>query len=218
MRVAIVVPLLVFGLILAGIGFVAVFEKPPIPAKLLPKTPITITVGIGELTDALTHAPWVSPRLSGKAFYKIGFRTCPDCINFKLTEFADYQQANIDTRVILFARREISSAEEQAILADMACKRDWTIYSRWMADVPEAYGETYGLPPAANSSKQRSACLEWGRIVHDRIANVVEQNGWQMQSPALFWRAENGDWRMFLGDNKRAKRIIRKELGVPAAR
>ncbi|VAV94302.1 hypothetical protein MNBD_ALPHA06-577, partial [hydrothermal vent metagenome] len=97
----------------------------------------------------------------------------------------------------------------------LTCKRDWTIYSRWMEDVPDAYPVVYGMPPMVQGSTQREACLEWGRVVRDRVANVMQQNGWPMEVPALFWRARNGDWRVFLGDDKRAKRIIRKELGVP---
>jgi len=215
MRIAVLVPIIVFMLILAGIAYVAVFEKPPVPGKMLPKTPQTITIGVAELNDALTNAPWVSPGLSGKAIYKIGFRTCPDCINYELTEFKDLHKANIDTRVIVYARRGQTNTVEEAIVADLACTRNWSIFTRWMEDVPEAYAEIYGTPPAANSSKQRTACLEWGRIVRDRVANVMQQNGWPMEVPALFWRAQNGDWRVFLGDDKRAKRIIRKELGVP---
>ncbi|MBL4596411.1 MAG: hypothetical protein JKX99_07515 [Robiginitomaculum sp.] len=215
MRVAILVPVFVFFMILAGLAYVAIYEKPPVPGKLLPKTPQTIKIGVAELTDALTNSPWVSPGLPGKALYKIGFRTCPDCINYELTEFKDLHAANIDTRVMVYARRAKASAAEQAIVADLACTRDWNVYIRWMEDVPDAYAEIYGLPPAANSNQQRAACLEWGRVVRDRVANVMLQNGWPIEVPALFWRADNGDWRVFLGDDKRGKRMIRRELGVP---
>jgi len=217
MRLAIFAPIFVFAVIAVGLAYVAIYEKPPVPGRLLPKTPKTITIGVGELTDALTNGPWVSPGLPGKAIYSIGFRTCPDCVNFKRTEFADYHKSNIDTRVIIYARRGNADAAEQAIVADIACTRNWSIFERWMEDVPEAYGEIYGLPPAANSDKRRAACLEWGRVVRERVASVVKKNGWPMETPAMFWRAKNGDWRMFLGDDKRGKRLIRKELGVPQA-
>ncbi len=217
MRIAILAPVLVFLIILSGFFYVAVFEKPPVPGKLLPKTPQTVRVGTKELTEALSNGPWVSPGLPGKALYKIGFRSCGDCINYELTEFEDLHESNIDTRVMLYARRENSGAAERAIVADLACTREWSIYHRWMEDVPDAYPEIYGMPPAAESSTQRNACLEWGRVVRDRVANVMQQNGWSMEVPALFWRAKNGDWRVFLGDDERGKRIIRRELGVPQA-
>jgi hypothetical protein len=217
MRLPFLGPILVFLLIVAGFAYVAVYEKPPVPGKMLPKTPKTITIAADELSDALTHGPWVSPGLPGKALYKIGFRSCPDCVNYERTEFEDLHAAGIDTRVILYARRGNASPAEEAIIADLACTREWPIYERWMADVPDAYPVVYGMPPAANSSSQRAACLEWGRVVRDRVTDIMQRNGWPMEVPALFWQAENGDWRVFLGDDSRGKKLIRRELGVPKA-
>ncbi|VAV89762.1 hypothetical protein MNBD_ALPHA06-898, partial [hydrothermal vent metagenome] len=186
MRIAILAPVLAFLLFISGFVYIALYEKPPVPGKQLPKTPQTVTVGVAELTDALSNGPWVSPGLTGKVLYKIGFRSCGDCINYELTEFPALHAANVDTRVILYARRGNADATEEAIIADLTCKRDWTIYSRWMEDVPDAYPVVYGMPPMVQGSTQREACLEWGRVVRDRVANVMQQNGWPMEVPALF--------------------------------
>ncbi len=218
MRLALFAPLLVCALFLAGFAYVAVYEKPPVPGKLLPKRPQTIRIGADELADALTHGPWVSPGLSGRVLYKLGFRACGDCINYEHTEFADLHAANVDTRVILYARRKKSTEGERAIVADLACTREWPIYQRWMEDVPGAYGEVYGMPPSAESDQRRGSCLEWGRVVRDRVAHVMAQNGWPMEVPALFWQNDKGQWRVFLGDDKRGKKLIRRELGVPQAK
>lgn len=206
---------LVFALIMLGLFYVAKYQRPPVPGRWLPKTPQTLHVDAAQLSDALENGPWVSPGLDGPRLYKIGYRSCPDCISFERTEFDDMHAAEIDTRVILYARRSISTAEERAVIADLACTREWPIYERWMSDVESAYYYRYGVPPAPETSKQRTACLEWGRIVRDRVAKILADNGWTMETPALFWKNTKGEWRFFLGDDTRGKRLIRRELGVP---
>lgn len=214
MRSTVFALLFVAAAVFAGTWYVAVYQKPPVPGRMLPRHPSTVKVGVAELTDALEHGPWVSPGLKGKRIYKLGFRTCPDCIRWDKTEMKAYHDAGIDTREIIYARAKDTPAIK-AVTADLACTREWTIYERWMADVPEAYTEKYGMPPAPETDQRRTACLQWGQIVHDRVKAVMKQNGWALEVPALFWRAPNGDWRVFLGDDHRAKREIRRELGVP---
>ncbi len=206
---------LVFALIMVGLLYVAKYQHPPVPGVLLPKIPQTILIDADQLSDTLEHGPWVSPGLDGPILYKIGYRSCPDCISFERTEFADMHAAGVDTRVILYARRKFSTAPERAVIADLACTREWPIYERWMSDVEGAYYFNYGVPPAPETSKRRSACLEWGRIVRDRLGQIMARNGWNMEVPALFWKNKDGQWRFFLGDDERGKRLIRRELGVP---
>lgn len=207
--------LVIFGFFVAGLAYVGKYERPPVPGKLLPKTPQTLHIGAAALADALEHGPWVSPGLPGKRLYKVGYRTCTDCISYERTEFADLHAAGVDTRVILYARRGESTAPERAVIADLACTREWPIYKNWMADVPDAYYYHYGVPPAPETDQRRAACLEWGRIVRDRLDVIMAKNHWAMEVPALFWQNDKGEWRFFLGDNKRGKRLIRRELGVP---
>ncbi len=207
--------MLVFALIMTGLLYVAKTQRPPLPGKLLPKSPHTVSVAADQLADALQNGPWVSPGLSGPALYSIGYRACPNCIAYERSEFEDLHKAGIDTRVIVFARREVSTAAERAVVADLACTREWPIYHRWMADVEEAYYHQYGIPPAPEGDTRRSACLEWGRIVYERVAAIMASNGWNMETPALYWQNKNGEWRFFAGDNARGKRLIRRELGVP---
>ncbi|MDQ7018891.1 MAG: hypothetical protein Q9M33_06975 [Robiginitomaculum sp.] len=214
-RTPVLVPVLVFSLIMLGLLYVAKYQRPPVPGRLLPKTPQTLHVDADQLTDTLEHGPWVSPGLSGRVLYKIGYRSCPDCISYEHTEFKDLHAAGVDTRVILYARRNLSSAPERAVIADLACTREWPIYERWMSDVEGAYYFNYGVPPAPETSERRSACLEWGRIVRDRVGQIMARNGWNMEVPALFWKNDKGEWRFFLGNDARGKRLIRSELGVP---
>ncbi len=206
---------MLFTLLVAGLLFVAKYQRAPLPGKLLPKAPQTIQVDANKLGTILQNAPWVSPGLSGPVLYTIGYRACPNCIAYERTEFDDLHRAGVDTRAIVFARRKVSTPNERAVAAELACTRDWSIYEHWMEDVEEAYYENYGVPPAPKGDKRRSACLEWGRMVYDRIDVIMQKNGRSMETPGLFWKNKKGDWRVFLGDDARGKRAIRRELGVP---
>lgn len=218
LRTSTVTLFLAFMLILGGLFYVAKYQRPPFPGKHLPKTPQTIRIATDQLADALENAPWVSPGLDGTKLYAIGYRACKGCISYQNSEFEDLHAAGIDTRVILFARRALSYTAERAVIADLACTREWPIYQRWMADKEEMYYERYGTPPAPEGDTRRKACLDWSRIVHDRLAGIMADNGWAMETPALFWQNAKGEWRFFVGDSAQGKRMIRRELGVPPAK
>ncbi len=215
LRLPVLAPLAVFIMIVAGLAYVARNGRPPLPGRLLPKAPHTVRIDSAELAQALQQSPWVSPRQEGPVLYKIGYRSCPDCIAWDRTELPHLIAAGVQTRIMLYARRKASTANERAMVAALACGRDWKMYARWTRDVEAAYYHRYGVPPAPETDQRRRACLEQGRMARDRIAQVMNRNGWSMETPALFWQNHKGEWRFFMGNNASANRLIRRELGVP---
>jgi hypothetical protein len=209
--------IILFGVIVVILSalYVLKYQRTRLASILFPKSPQTVEIDAEELADALLNGPWVSPGLKGRILYKVGYRSCPDCIAYERSEFAALHNAGVDTRVLLFARRKSSTAEERAVIAELACTRNWQIYTRWMEDVEQAYYYHYGIPPAPDTDPKRAACLEWGRTASDRVEAVLINNGRAMETPALFWQNDDGKWRFFLGNTDRGKRMIRRELSVP---
>ena len=214
LRAPVLAPVLVFVLMLAGLFYVARYQRLPLPGRLAPKSPHTVRLDADQLADALAHAPWVSPGGAGPVLYKIGYRACPDCIAWDHTELPALLAGGVQTRILIYARRDLSTARERAVVAELACARAWPLYQRWTDDVEAAYYYRYGTPPAPEPDTARSACLERGRKVRDQVAHIVAKNGAAMQTPALFWQNKSGQWRFFMGNNARVNRLIRRELGV----
>src|SRR5687768_15851679 len=68
--------------------------------------PHTIKRDQAEIARLLEGAGWVSPGLTGPKLYMLGYRSCTDCVRFKLESFPALHAAGVDTRVIEIARRD----------------------------------------------------------------------------------------------------------------
>lgn len=175
--------------------------------------PKTLSAHEAEIASLLETAGWVSPGVpGGKTLYLVGFRSCPDCIRFETEQFPDLQGAGVDTRVIMFPRRTVSTAPERAGVAELWANRSWATYERWMAGPPAAW-TAEGLPPA-DSTPERAALVEKSRRLTERLKPLLADNGVRMAYPTLVWRDAKGRLRGCACEKRETYRFVRKELGA----
>jgi hypothetical protein len=144
--------------------------------------PRTIERDRAEIERLLESAGWVSPGLPGPTLYMLSFRTCPDCIRYKETEFPKLQAAQVDTRVIVYARPDTegianSTPAERATVAQLWSDRPggWALLQRWMTTPPSAWTAP-GIAPA-DGDVARTAIVERGRSFIDQMEPLLERNG-----------------------------------------
>jgi hypothetical protein len=179
--------------------------------------PKTITRHQADIMQLIDHSGWVSPGLKGKPLYMISFRSCPDCIRFKTEEFPRLQAANVDTRVIVIARRDVnglakSTPVERATVAQLWLTRDWKLLEAWNA-VPVDAWKAPGIPPA-DGDMARMAVVESGRSTVDRLRPLLRDNGIDLRYPTLIWWNDKGQMRACACESPQTYRFVRKELGA----
>jgi len=179
--------------------------------------PRTLTAHEAEIAAMLDQAGWVSPRSAEtgrgeKVLYLVGFRSCPDCIRFETEEFPRLQAAGVDTRVILFPRRAVSTPEERSGVAELWANREWGLLERWMA-VPPAAWKAEGLP-VADATPERAALVEKSRRLVDDLKPLLADNGVKIAFPTLVWRDARGRLRGCACERRETYRFVRQELGV----
>jgi hypothetical protein len=179
--------------------------------------PKTITRHQVEITQLLEHAGWVSPGLKGKPLYMVSFRSCPDCIRFRTEEFPALHAANVDTRVIQIARRDVnglakSTPVERSTVAQLWLTRDWKLLEAWEA-VPVDAWKAPGSPPA-DGDMARMAVVESGRSTVDRLRPLLRDNGIDLRYPTLVWWNAKGEMRACACEKRQTYRFVRRELGA----
>ena len=179
--------------------------------------PKTITKHQAEIAQLLQQSGWVSPGLKGKPLYVISFRTCPDCLRFKTEEFPKLHTAGVDTRVIEIARRDLnglskSTPVERSTVAQLWLTRDWKLLERWEAVPAEAW-RAPGIPPA-DGDLARSAVVESGRALVDRMRALLKDNGVDLRYPTLIWWNDKGQMRGCACEKRQTYRFVRRELGA----
>lgn len=182
--------------------------------------PHTITKHQAEISNLLQRSGWVSPGNKGPVLYEIGFRSCPDCIRLRLEEFPKYQEAGVDTRVILIARRDHnglskSTPAERATVAELWFNRSWSLLDKWQSTPVDAWTAP-GVKPA-DGDAARTAVVEQGRLLVDQItpllaANGVDNDGFRF--PTLVWWDKQGRMRACACEQRQTYRFVRKELGA----
>lgn len=174
--------------------------------------PRTLDKHEAQIAALLEGAGWVSPGVSDtKVIYLVGFRSCPDCIRFETEEFPGLQAAGVDTRVILFPRRSISTPEERAGVAELWANRSWATWERWMAAPPAAWtadGIRSDLMP------DRAALVERSRKLVEDMEPLLADNGIRMAFPTLVWRDRKGRLRGCACEKAATYRFVRRELGA----
>lgn len=153
-----------------------------------------------ELEALLSDMPWVSPGLSdGKVVYQFSFRTCPPCIQFKKEAWPKLQAADIDTRLIMTARRRKSTADERTAVVELARTRDWDMAQAWMkANSPKGYYKKMTFP-AADGNAPREADLEKLRGQIDMLDEILAVNGIDMAYPTILWQDTKNIWHAEIG-------------------
>jgi len=175
--------------------------------------PKTLAKHEAEISRLLESSGWVSPGLSkDKALYLISFRACPDCIRYEGEEFPKLQKAGVDTRVILFPRRDQSDAAERSGVAELWAKRDWKTFEYWMSRPPEAWKATD--IPVADDWYGRTLLVEQSRQLVDKMAPLLADNGIKMAFPTLIWRDAKGRLRGCACESPDSYKYVREELGI----
>jgi len=182
--------------------------------------PKTITRHQAEIARLLDQAGWVSPGASGPRLYEIGFRTCTDCIRLHQEEFPRYRKAGVDTRVIVVARRDVnglskSTPAERSTVAELWVNRSWDLLQRWEETPPDAWTAA-GIRPA-DGDAARSAAVEQGRLLVERLKPLLQDNGVNetpFRYPTLVWWDRQGRMRACACEDRRTYRHVREELGV----
>ena len=179
--------------------------------------PKTVTHDQAEIARLLEQSGWVSPGLRGKTLYMVSFRSCPDCIRFTREQFPALQAAGVDTRVIMVARRDQnglahSTPEERSTVAQLWLTRDWKLLKSWEAVPPQAW-KAPGLP-LADGDMARTAVVEAGRGLVDRLRPLMKANGVKFAYPALVWWNDKGEMRACACEKRETYRFVRRELGA----
>ena len=208
---------LVLAAALAATAAVALLASPvraEAPA-VLPNGGIhSLTRDEDRIRTLLTEAGWVSPGLSKTRWlYMVSFRSCPDCIRFETEQFPDVHKAGIDTRVILVARRNRSTAPERSGVAEIWAHRDWRTFETWTGMPVDAW-TAEGLP-SADTDPARAALLEKSRALVDALKPLLEENGVRFAYPTLIWQGPDGHLRGCACEDRITYPYIRAELGLP---
>jgi len=149
----------------------------------------------------------------------VSFRSCPYCVDYETVEFPRLQKAGVDTRVILFARRDQdgeahSTPAERATVAQIWRSRDWGLYQHWTATPVASWPTSGQVPPSADTDPARQAAVEASRVAVERIGAALASNGVELHYPGLIYQTADGRWRAFIGYDPKAAAAIRADLGI----
>lgn len=170
-----------------------------------------------EIARLLEGAGWVSPGLNGPKLYMVGFRSCPNCVQFKAEAFPALHAAGVDTRVIEIAQRDSngvprSTPQERATVAELWIGRRWALMQAW-EKVPPAAWTAPGIPPA-DGDPARMAAVEAGRELVDQLQPLMARNGVRFAYPTLVWWTRDGRMRGCTCEKPHTHKLVLKELGA----
>ena len=179
--------------------------------------PVTVAKNQTEIQRLLDESDWVSPGRSGPPLWIISFRDCTDCTAYQRDEFPKLAAANIDTRVIVFARPDHeglqeSTPAERATIAELWISRDWSLYAKWMA-TPHKDWTADGLKPADHDFA-RNAVVNATRDYVGQMAPLLKGAGLGDTYPVLIWRDHDGFLKACACTDERSYHFIRSDLGV----
>lgn len=179
--------------------------------------PKVITKNQAEIARLLETAGWVSPGRTGPKLYMLSFRDCLGCEQFKAENFADLHMAQVDTRVIVIARPDLngqarSTPAERATVAQLWIGRSWPLYERWSAG-PAAAWTAAGVPPV-EGDMARTAVIEAGRGLVNRLTPLLKANGAPFAYPVLVWWSADGQMKTCACTTKASAKALRRDLGV----
>jgi hypothetical protein len=197
-----------------GLAAGAVLQQSPEDAAKAAGGIHAITKDQGKIEHLLKTSGWVSPHLHGKVLYMLSFRSCPDCIRFETEEFPDLHKANIDTRVIMVARRAKSTAPERTGVGELWATRSWKTYEDWTATPVDAW--TGDGMKSGDDDPARAALVEKGRALVDELRPLLAENGIELRYPTLIWKDADGQLRGCACEDRVEYKYIRSELGLPS--
>lgn len=201
----------VLGATVAGVGYWAYWNY------YARWRPVTIVKDQAEIQKLLESAGWASPQRTGPQLYMIAYRACAPCARYQREEFPKLAEANVETRVIVFARPDRegasqSTAAERATVAELWINRDWTLFLNWMA-TPRQDWTAPGLKPA-DGDIARTAVVDASRQFVDKLTPLLKGNGLGSEYPLLIWRDRDGYLKACACADRRSYAFIRHDLGV----
>jgi len=202
----------VVGLLLAGAGYWAYWN---FYSRF---QPVTISRNQAEVQQLLDEASWVSDGSGGQPLYIVTYRDSASAYRYQRDEAPKLKAAGIETRFILFARPDLegapqSTAAERATVAELWLTRDWPLYERWMA-TPANSWTAAGLPQA-DGNLARTAVVEAGRRLDERLSRLLKESGVEISYPLILWRDQNGFLKACGCADRRAWAFIRDDVGAP---
>jgi hypothetical protein len=179
--------------------------------------PHPITADQTQITKTLESAGGVSPGLSGPKLYVVAYRADPALEGLYLTDFPKLHEAQVDTAVIMIARPDQqgavqSTADERSTVAELWVNKNWALFQRWMKSSPQTWTAA-GVPPADNDVA-RSAVVEVGRALTDKLTPLLKDNGVEFGYPLLVWWTKDGKMQAVVADDPRKVAHALKDLGV----
>lgn len=168
-----------------------------------------LTEKTAELETLLAEMPWVSkgvsmedvstPQSDKKIVYQFSFRTCPPCLQFKEDAWPILEEAGIETRLVMTARRRKSTKDERTAVVELARSRDWNMAQAWMkSHSPKGYYKKMTFP-VTDGNVQREAKLEKLRGQIDSLDEILAVNGIEMAYPTVLWQDAENVWRAEIG-------------------
>lgn len=159
-----------------------------------------LTEETAELEALLADMPWVSAGLSDeKIVYQFSFRTCPPCIQFKKEAWPLFEEAGIETRLVMTARRRKSTEDERTAVVELARTRDWEMAKAWMrSNSPNGYYKKMTFT-ATDGNAPREADLEKLRGQIDLLDDILAVNGIEMAYPTVLWQDADNMWHAEIG-------------------
>ena len=179
--------------------------------------PHDITKNQAEITKILETSGWVSPGLPGPKLYMVGFRSCPDCLRFKLEQWPKLQAAQVDTRLIEVARPDLngvsqSTPAERSTVAELWVNRSWALSQRW-DETPIDGWTADGIIPA-DGDTARTAVVDAGRDMVMKLRPLLKENGITFAYPLLIWWTQDGKMRGCACEKAEAQGYALKDLGA----
>jgi len=203
----------VLGAVLAGAGYWGYWN---FYARF---RPVVIAKNTAEIQRLLDQAGWVAPNRTGQWVYMITYRACAECAKYQREEFPKLAEANIDTRVITFARADAdgvaqSTPAERSTVAELWINRDWNLFLNWMA-TPRQSWTAPGLR-RADGDFARTAVVDASRSFLGKLEPLLAANGLSLRTgyPILIWRDRDGQMKACACTDPRTYRFIREDLGV----
>jgi hypothetical protein len=178
--------------------------------------PKTVTRHQAEISALLQASGWVSSGGKGAKLYVLAPHACPGCERLRADLLPVLRDHEVDTRVIALAPADAngqaqSTAAERSTVAQLWIARDRTLLDRW-EKAPAANWTAPGVPPA-DGDMGRTAVVESGRQVAQRLAPLLADNGVKFAYPVLVWWNTKGEMRACACQAPQTWRFVRREVG-----
>jgi hypothetical protein len=97
-------------------------------------------------------------------------------------------------------------------VAELWVNRNWGLFQTWMSAAPDAW--TAPRIPPADGDVARSAVVEAGRDLVDRLNPLIKANGVKPGYPTLIWWAKDGALEACDCQATQTYVYVRKDLGA----